>query len=82
MENRIAIIGIITGGTGSNFKVQEVLHSYNKYIVGRMGLPRVEEDVNVITIVVKAPQNEISSLSGKLGSIDRVTAKAIYKKVD
>lgn len=80
MEERIAIIGIIVEALEKNYLVQEVLHSYNKYILGRMGLPRVDENTNVITLVVKAPQSEISALSGKLGSIDGVTAKAIYKK--
>lgn len=80
MEERIAIIGIIVEALEKNYLVQEVLHSYNKYILGRMGLPRVDENTNVITLVVKAPQSEIPALSGKLGSIDGVTAKAIYKK--
>lgn len=80
MEDRIAIIGLIIDSTDKNRLVQEILHSYNKIIVGRMGLPRVKDDINVISLVVKASQKEISALSGKLGSIEGVTAKAIYQK--
>lgn len=81
MEERIAIVGIIVENRDEIEKVQEILHDYGNYILGRMGIPRVEENVNVITIVLKAPQEEIAALSGKLGNLENITAKTIYKKV-
>ena len=39
-------------------------HEYGGYIVGRMGLPYREKKVNIISVVVDAENNVISSLSG------------------
>ena len=45
-----------------------------------MGLPYKERNVNVITVVLDAPQEIINSLSGKLGMIDGVTSKVMITK--
>ena len=39
METRIAILGIIVENMDSVSEVNELLHEYNKYIIGRMGMP-------------------------------------------
>ena len=52
----------------------------NKYIIGRMGMPYREKNVSVISIVMDAPNNVISAVSGKLGMLDGVSAKAVYSK--
>ena len=62
-------------------RLNQILHKYGSYIIGRMGIPHKERGVNIISIAIDAPQNEISSLSGKLGMLDGVTAKAVYSKV-
>ena len=80
MENRIAILGIIIENMDSVFEVNEILHEYNKYIIGRMGMPYREKNVSVISIVMDAPNNIISAVSGKLGMLDGVSAKAVYSK--
>lgn len=80
MNKRIAIVGIIIEDSGQNKKVQEILHQYGEFILGRMGIPRVEERMNIISVVVRAEQKDIAALSGKLGNLEKVTAKAIYKQ--
>ena len=67
METRIALIGIIVEDPDSVQQINAVLHEYGGYIVGRMGLPYREKKVNIISVVVDAENNVISSLSGKLG---------------
>ena len=68
METRIAVIGIIVENKDSVESVNELLHQYSQYIIGRMGLPYAKKKVNIISVVVDAPQDIISALSGKLGS--------------
>ena len=81
METRLANIAIIVEKEESVERVNQILHKYGSYIIGRMGIPHKERGVNIISIAIDAPQNEISSLSGKLGMLDGVTAKAVYSKV-
>lgn len=81
METRIAIIGIIVENPESVESLNSLLHEYAKNIIGRMGLPLREKNLNVISIVMDATQDEISALSGKIGRIPGVTSKTAYSKM-
>ena len=77
-ETRIAVIGIIVEDKAAVSQVNSLLHEYGQY--GRMGLPYEKKEVNIISIVVDAPMDKISALSGKLGKLPGVSAKALYSK--
>ena len=79
-ETRIAVIGIIVEKMDSAGKVNEILHQYNTYIIGRMGLPYREKQVNIISVVLDAPADIISAVSGKLGRLPGVSSKALYSR--
>lgn len=81
MDTRLAIIAIIIESPNSVERVNETLHSCASYIIGRMGMPYPKKNVSIITIVIDAPQDKISSLSGKLGQIPFVSIKTTYSKV-
>lgn len=81
METRIAVIGIVVENQDSANQINDLLHAYAPYIIGRMGVPYKELGVSVISIIMDAPQNEISALSGKLGMLPDVSSKAVYTKV-
>ncbi len=80
MEDRIALIGIIVENTDAVSMVNEVLHEYGKFIVGRMGLPYHKKNVNVISIVIDAGIDVINTLSGKLGKIKGISVKTLCTK--
>lgn len=81
METRVAIIGIIVENNDSVEKLNKILHEYGRYIIGRMGLPYRQKGINIISIVVDAPQDVISALSGKLGKLPGISTKTLYSKV-
>ncbi|CDC92949.1 putative uncharacterized protein [Roseburia sp. CAG:380] len=80
MDRRIAILGIIVENTDSVERVNELLHEYREFIVGRMGMPYRERGISVISVVMDADTNTVSALSGKLGMTPGVSAKAVYSK--
>ena len=80
MSTRVALIGIIVENTDSVERLNQLLHEYGPYIIGRMGIPYRERQVSIISVVIDAPQDVISSLSGKLGMIDKVSVKTVYSK--
>ncbi len=80
MNSRIAIIGIIIESAESITKVNDLLHQFGQYIIGRMGLPYPNRNINIINIIMDAPEDITSSLAGKLGMIEQVSAKAMYSK--
>lgn len=79
-ENRVAIISMIIENDESVTEVNSLLHVYRKYIKGRMGVPYAERGLNIISVVMDAPEDAISALSGKLGRLRGVTSKAVYSK--
>lgn len=81
METRVAIIGIIVENKESIGKMNAILHEYTDYIIGRMGIPYPKRQINIISIVIDAPNNVISALSGKLGMLPNVNIKTVYSKV-
>ena len=82
MGNRIALIGIVVDEPESAEALNRILHDYKDYIVGRMGIPYRTRGVNLISIVIDAPNDVISALTGKAGMLPGVTAKALYSKVE
>ncbi len=81
METRLAIVGIIVYSPESVERINELLHQFSQYIVGRMGLPYREKGVSVISVIMDAPNDVIGAMSGKLGMIPEVNVKTIYSKV-
>lgn len=81
METRIAIVAIIVEKSESSRELNDILHEYRDYIIGRMGIPYRTRGVNIISVAVDAPQDIINALSGKVGRIDGVTSKTAYSNV-
>ena len=77
-ESRVAIISMIIDSEESVPEVNSLLHEYGRFILSRMGLPYRERGLNIISVVVDAPADKISALSGKLGRLRGVTSKAVY----
>lgn len=81
METRVAIIGIIVEDSNAVSDLNNLLHEYGSYIIGRMGLPYPQKHINVISVAIDAPQDIISALSGKIGRLNGVSAKTAYSHV-
>ena len=83
METRIALIGIIVTSHESIQELNTLLSEYGSYIVGRMGIPYREKNVSIISIAIDAPNDVISSLSGKIGMLPGLsTTTALIRKDD
>lgn len=81
METRVAIIGILVEDRESVEAINAILHRYGGYILGRMGIPYREKNVNIISIAIDAPQDIINTLSGEIGKLNGVSAKTAYSRL-
>ena len=79
-ESRIAIVSMIVEDTEMSAEINRILHEYRDWLVGRMGIPYKQQNVAVICVVVDAPANVTSSLSGKLGMLTGISVKTVYSK--
>ena len=81
METRVAVMSIIVENPESVEKLNSILHEYGEYIIGRMGIPYRKRKINIISIAMDAPQDTISSLAGKIGSLQGVSVKTAYSGI-
>ena len=44
-------------------------------------LEALGKDISLISVAVDAPQDVISAMSGRIGNLDGITAKAVYSKL-
>lgn len=80
---KICVIGIvIEKDKAVALKVQELLSAYSHLILGRMGVPNHESEVNVISLIVKGSNEELSALTGKLGRLNNVKVKSAVTDTD
>lgn len=81
METRVAVISIIIEDSASVEKMNELLHQYSEYVIGRMGIPYRKKGINIVSVAIDAPQDAISTLSGKIGKLTGVSSKVAYSNV-
>ncbi|MBO4295087.1 MAG: iron-only hydrogenase system regulator [Alphaproteobacteria bacterium] len=78
METRVAVIAVIIKNRDTVSQLNEILHTYADYIIGRMGLPYLPKKVSIMSVAVDAPQDVISALSGKIGALSGISVKTAY----
>lgn len=71
-------MAIIVENTDSVDALNTLLHEYGKYIIGRMGIPYCQKHINIVSIAIDAPQDIISALAGKIGSLPDISVKTAY----
>ena len=52
METRVALVAIIVRENASVSALNELLHQYGSYMVGRMGVPYRSRGVNIISVAM------------------------------
>lgn len=80
METRIAAVSIIVEEPASVEELNGILHEYAPWILGRMGIPYRDKGINIISLALDAPLDAINAMTGKIGRLKGVTAKAVYTK--
>ena len=78
METRLAVMSIIVRSKESVNAINELLHENGEYIIGRMGIPYKERNINLISVALDAPQDKISAISGKIGNLMNVEVKTAF----
>ena len=81
MDSRVAVISIIVEDDNAVDALNHLLHESGEYIIGRLGIPYRQRNVNIICLAIDAPNDRINALTGALGRIPGITAKATYSNV-
>lgn len=81
METKVALIGIVVENFDSVTKLNDILHAYGDYIIGRMGIPYKDRGVSIISVAVDATEDTISAMAGKIGKLSGISSKTVYAKM-
>ena len=52
---RVALIGIVVENPQAVPQMNELLHEYAHYVIGRMGIPYEKRGISLISVAVDAP---------------------------
>lgn len=77
-ENSIAVITILFSDYSIGDRINEMLHHYSDYMVGRMGMPYREGNVYIINLTMDAPREKIETLFHRLSILPEVQSKVTY----
>ena len=77
METRVAVLAIIVRGGSSVQPLNELLHQYGQYIIGRMGVPYRERGLSIIALLVDGNTDALGAMTGKLGNIPGVKVRSV-----
>ena len=81
METRVAVMSIIVENPEAVEQLNAILHAFGEFIIGRMGIPYRKRKISIISIALDAPQDTLSALAGKIGSLAGVSVKTAYSGV-
>lgn len=77
---RVGFIGLLLEKREGVEAVNRLLSDHAELILARVGLPRHERGVAVITLVVEATTDELGELTGRLGVLPGVSVKSALSK--
>lgn len=78
MERRIGVVAIVVEDREKAVpKVNGILSEFGETIIGRIGVPYRQRDLNIIAIIVEGTTDQLGALSGKLGMLPGVTSKSL-----
>ena len=78
-EKRLCVLSVLVEDRKEAEKINRYLSEYGEYIVGRMGIPYRERGVSVLCVVLDAPSAAVNALTGKIGRLEGVTAKSLFR---
>ncbi|MBQ6387632.1 MAG: iron-only hydrogenase system regulator [Ruminococcus sp.] len=79
-NTRVASISIVVENPGCVAEINDILHAYSEFIIGRMGIPYRQKNISIISVVVDAEMDIINQVSGRLGRLSGATVKTACSK--
>lgn len=80
---RFGVIGIVVQNPKlSAAAVNKIISEYQEILIGRMGVPKHEENVGLIALIIEGTTDQIGAFTGKLGNLPGVTVKSALTKLN
>lgn len=80
MEKRIGAAIILVDSKDHVDAMNNILSMHSSIIIARQGLPLREKGISVISIILEGTNDEISTLTGKIGRVEGIQVKSVLTK--
>ena len=80
MNKRLAIVGVFMINERDEEKLLAILKEHHKYLINKNEVVQINGGTTVLTIILEATEEVISTMSGKIGNLKGMHAKVIYEK--
>jgi len=80
MEKRIGAVAIVVTDGNQVGALNTILHTHAGIIIGRLGIPKRDRGIQIITIIVEGDTDEIGALTGKIGKLTGIEAKSVLTR--
>jgi metal-responsive CopG/Arc/MetJ family transcriptional regulator len=80
MNKRLAIIGVFMKNERDEEKLLAILKEHHKYLINKNEVVQINGETTILTIIIEATEEVISTMSGKIGNLKGMHAKVIYEK--
>jgi iron complex transport system ATP-binding protein len=77
-EKSLAVISIIANDNNMAEMINELLHEYGQYVIGRMGMPYPDCGVFIINVTLHAPADAVQALVCRLNILPGVSVKTTF----
>jgi hypothetical protein len=78
--NRLGVIGIVIDKLSQTAaRVNQILSEHADLIIGRMGLPRPDRDLAIISLIIDGSTDEVGSLTSSHLMTDHITGDLYYR---
>ena len=80
MNKRLAIVGVFMKNERDEEKLLAILKEHHKYLINKNEVVQINGETTILTIIIEATEEVISTMSGKIGNLKGMHAKVIYEK--
>jgi putative iron-only hydrogenase system regulator len=80
-ERRLGVIGVVIENPAAvQRELNDLISEASDLVVGRMGIPYRDRNLAVLALVVDGTNDEINSITGRLGSLPGISVRAALSK--
>jgi putative iron-only hydrogenase system regulator len=80
MEKRIGAAIILVDSKDYIDEMNNILSMHSSIIIARQGLPLREKGISVISLILEGTNDQISTLTGKIGRVEGIQVKSVLTK--
>ncbi|MGM0508660.1 MAG: TM1266 family iron-only hydrogenase system putative regulator [Fusobacteriota bacterium] len=75
MEKRLATLSIFINKKNKIDEIRKIIGEFSDIIISRLGMPYKVKGISVIVLIIDGTNDDIGSLSGKLGNVQGAHVK-------